>query len=209
MKQVDNLLALDNIEHGFYNAKDSNTVCRPVLMTQVHSADVLVLDDYTETMPAVDALVTKTPNIQLTVKTADCAPVLLADGQNKVIGAVHAGWKGAFQGIIENTILTMLREGAELKHIRAGVGPCLHLNSFEISDGFKALFPRTEYHFFVQKDGKEYFDFLAYVMHRLRRAGIKSVNAIDIDTYTSSDYFSYRREPDNMGRQYSCIKIVK
>ncbi|MBR5130831.1 MAG: peptidoglycan editing factor PgeF [Alphaproteobacteria bacterium] len=209
MEQTYNLSTLAGIKHAFYNAKDFQNAERPVLMTQVHSADVLVLDEYTDTMPAVDALVTKCPNINLTVKTADCAPVLLADDIHGVIGAVHAGWKGAFQGIIENTILKMLELGANLKHIHAAIGPCLHLESFEVSDDFKALFPRTEYHFFIQKDGKECFDFLAYVKHRIRRVGIQSVEAIDIDTYTSSDYFSYRREPENPGRQYSCIQIVK
>lgn len=209
MKQVDNLSILNDIEHGFFDAQDSQTVCCPVLMTQVHSADVLVLDDYTDTLPVVDALVTKVPNIKLTVKTADCAPVLLADGQNGVIGAVHAGWKGAFQGVIENTILKMLEQGADLKHIHAAVGPCLHLDSFEVSSDFKALFPKTEHHFFVQKNDKEYFDFVAYVVHRIRRSGIESVDVIDIDTYSSPDYFSYRREPENPGRQYSCIQIVK
>lgn len=209
MKQANNLLALEGIEHVFCNAEDSKTVFRPILMTQVHSADVLVLDEYTDMMPAVDALVTKCPNLNLTVKTADCAPVLLADNKNGVIGAVHAGWKGAFQGIIENAILKMLEQGAELKHICAAIGPCLHLESFEVSDDFKVLFPRTEHHFFVQKDGKEYFDFVAYVVHRIRRAGVKSVEAIDIDTYTSPDYFSYRREPENPGRQYSYIRIAK
>lgn len=207
MQQVSNLLALSGIEHGFYSAKDFQEAKHPVLMTQVHSADVLVLDEYTDTLPAVDALVTTVPDINLTVKTADCAPVLLADGKNKVIGAVHAGWKGAFQGVIENTILKMLQQGAEIEYICAGVGPCLHMNSFEVSTDFKALFPRTEHHFFVQKDGKEYFDFLAYVVYRLRRAGVSSVEIVDIDTFTSAEYFSYRRELDNPGRQYSCIKI--
>lgn len=209
MKQANNLLTLSGIEHGFCNAIDTKDVIRPVLMTQVHSADVLVINEYTDTLPAVDALVTTHPNIKLTVKTADCAPVLLADSQNGVIGAVHAGWKGAFQGVIENTILKMLEQGAEIKYIHAAIGPCLHKDSFEVSEDFKALFPRTEHCFFEQKGGKEYFDFVAYVKHRIHRAGVNSVDVIDIDTYPSSDYFSYRREPENPGRQYSYIQIVK
>lgn len=209
MKQANNLLTLSGIEHGFCNALDTQDVSHPVLMTQVHSADVMVLEKSTDTMPEVDAFVTSWPYVKLTVKTADCAPVLLADDKNGVIGAVHAGWKGAFQGVIENTILKMLEQGAELKYIHAAIGPCLHKDSFEVSEDFKALFPRTEHCFFDQKDGKEYFDFVAYVIHRIRRAGVNSVDAIDIDTYTSSDYFSYRREPENPGRQYSCIQIVK
>lgn len=209
MKQANNLLTLSGIEHGFCNALDTKDVIRPVLMTQVHSADVMVLEKSTDTMPEVDAFVTSWPYVKLTVKTADCAPVLLADTKNMVVGAVHAGWKGAFQGVIENTILKMLEQGAELKYIHAAIGPCLHKDSFEVSEDFKALFPRTEHCFFEQKDGKEYFDFVAYVIHRIRRAGVNSVDAIDIDTYTSSDYFSYRREPENPGRQYSYIQIVK
>ncbi len=209
MKQANNLLTLSGIEHGFCNAIDTKDVSCPVLMTQVHSADVLVINEYTDTLPAIDALVTTHPNIKLTVKTADCAPVLLADSQNGVIGAVHAGWKGAFQGVIENTILKMLEQGAEIKYIHAAIGPCLHKDSFEVSEDFKALFPRTEHCFFEQKGGKEYFDFVAYVKHRIHRAGVISVDVIDIDTYPSSDYFSYRREPENPGRQYSYIQIVK
>lgn len=209
MKQAPNLLSLNGIEHGFYNAEDSQTVFKPLLMTQIHSADVLVIDNYTDAAPEVDALVTKSRYINLTVKTADCAPILLADAQNEVIGAIHAGWKGAFQGVIENTILKMLGLGAQLKHIHAAVGPCLHLESFEVTEDFKALFPRTEEDFFIKKEDKLYFDFLAYVIYRIRRAGINSIDAVDIDTYTSSDYFSYRRDPQNPGRQYSCIRMVK
>ena len=84
MKQANNLLTLSGIEHGFCDALDTKDVCCPILMTQVHSADVLVINEYTDTMPSVDALVTKMPNINLTVKTADCAPVLLADAETPV-----------------------------------------------------------------------------------------------------------------------------
>lgn len=207
MEQVSNLSKLTGITHAFYNAQDYTLAERPVLMTQVHSADVLVIDAYTNLAPAVDALVTKTPGVNLAVKTADCAPVLLADNVNKVIGAVHAGWKGAFQGVIENTILTMLAQGAQIEHIHAAVGPCLHRDSFEVSGEFKALYPVTEHSFFMEKEGKLYFDFLPYVLHRIHRAGITSVEAVDIDTYPSADYFSYRRDPKNPGRQLSTIQI--
>lgn len=207
MKQVSNLQALKGIEHGFYSALDSGDVVRPILMTQVHSADVLVLDKYTDSLPKVDGLITKTAGLMLTAKSADCAPVLLADGENRVIAAVHAGWKGAFQGVIENALLLMLAQGAKIQNIVAGVGPCLHLESFAVGADMKALFPETEHIFFHIINGEEHFDFLAYVVHRLHRAGVQSVETIDIDTYPNKEYNSYRREPSNPDRQFSCIKI--
>ncbi|MGN1063627.1 MAG: polyphenol oxidase family protein [Alphaproteobacteria bacterium] len=209
MEHSSDLLKLDGISHTFYNAHDYQTAQKPVLMTQVHSADVLVIDSYINLEPTVDALVTKTAGVNLAVKTADCAPVLLADAKNKVIGAVHAGWKGAFQGVIENTILTMLEQGAEKDHIHAAVGPCLHRASFEVTPEFQALFPVTEYSFFEHKQNRIYFDFVAYVVHRIRRAGISFVDTVDIDTYVSPDYFSYRRNPDDPRRQFSTIQLTK
>ena len=207
MKTAKNLSALDCVEHGFYTAEDSRLAQDPILMTQVHSADVLVLDSYRKDGPKVDALVTTAPGLNLTVKTADCAPVLLADSVHGVIGAAHAGWKGAFQGVIENTILKMLECGAVLENIVVAVGPCLHLSSFEVGSEMKALFPVTEHIFFKEWDGREHFDFVAYLMYRLHRAGVRNIEFIDIDTYIDKTYNSYRRDPQNPGRQYSTIRL--
>ena len=210
MEKAHNLSVLSGIGHGFFNRLDSQNVAHPLLMTQVHSADVRVIEKADESMPSVDAWVTKTPGLCLTVKTADCAPVLLADAKNRVIGAAHAGWKGAFQGVIENTVLAMLQQGADLSTIHAAIGPCLHRDSFEVDMAFTALFPKTEHRFFTpMASGKFLFDFVAYVRHRLNRIGIQSVEVIDIDTYTHPDYFSYRLEPENPGRQFSCIWLEK
>lgn len=207
MEKVKNLSELTGIGHGFYNRFDSADVAHPLLMTQVHSADVRVVTTFDETHPQIDAWVSKTPNLCLTVKTADCAPVLLADPVAGVIGAAHAGWKGAFQGVIENTVLEMLKLGAHIHTIRAAVGPCLHRESFEVNADFRALFPVTEHRFFTSKGDKFLFDFVRYVSHRLERIGISSIDVVDIDTYTQADYLSYRREPENPARQYSCIWI--
>ncbi len=208
MKQTPKLSALDFITHGFYNALDSHLDENPILMNQVHSADVLVIDTPPTTPPQVDALVTQTPNLNLTVKTADCAPVLLVDPQAKVIAAVHAGWKGAFQGIIETTILKMIELGANPSRMITAIGPHLQRPSFEIDSAMYALFPKTESHFFTPTNNNHYlFDFDSYVVHRLHRAGIMQIDTIPIDTYTSSEYNSYRREPENMARQYSSIKL--
>ena len=207
MKQLNNLSELKFIQHGFYNASDSSQDKGPILMNQVHSVDVLFLTEKPAEIPSVDALVTQTPNLNLTVKTADCAPVLLADPASQMIAAVHAGWRGAFQGILEATILTMLEHGATLETICAGIGPHIQKNSFEIGSDIKALFPVTENCFFTPHNDKFLFDFDAYVIHRLKRAGIQSITSAGDDTYTDTSYFSYRRDPQNPGRQFSSIMI--
>lgn len=207
MKQVSNLASLDFIEHGFYNAQDFKNDPNPILMDQVHSADALFLKEKPMTPPPVDALITKTPNLNLTVKTADCAPVLLADPTSRMIAAVHAGWKGAFQGILETTVLEMIRHGAHPDTIYAGIGPHIQQPSFEIGKDIQALFPKTEEHFFKFQGDKIFFDFDSYVIHRLKRAGVSAIETIGDDTYPDHTYFSYRRDPKNPGRQFSSIVI--
>lgn len=208
MKQASNLLKLNNIEHGFYNALDSKEVQSPLLMNQVHSADVLVVETPFDEAPKVDALVTKTKGLNLTVKTADCAPVLLADSENEVVAAIHAGWKGAFQGVIETTILKMLELGARIENIVAAVGPHIQKNSFEADEKMRALFPVTEHCFFTPVgDDKYQFDFDGYVCHRLKRAGVHDIVSTLDDTYSDGSYLSFRRDPKNPLRQYSVIAL--
>jgi len=207
MKQVRNLSSLGFITHGFYDATDSEKDPNPVMMNQVHCADALFLTDKPDDLPAVDSLITKTPHLNLTVRTADCAPILLADPTSRLIAAIHAGWKGAFQGIIENTVLQMLRLGANLDTICAGIGPHIQKKSFEIGPDVRALFPKTEDCFFTTVSNKTFFDFDAYVIARLKRAGIQSIETIGDDTYSDNHYFSYRRDPKNPGRQLSSIMI--
>ncbi|MBR6412110.1 MAG: peptidoglycan editing factor PgeF [Alphaproteobacteria bacterium] len=207
MKQVSNLTSLDFIDHAFYDATDFQNDPDPIFMNQVHSADALFLTEKPLTPPSVDALITKTPGLNLTVKTADCAPVLLADPTSKMIAAVHAGWKGAFQGILEATVLEMVNCGANIKTIQAGIGPHIQLPSFEIGPDTKALFPKTEEQFFISQADKLFFDFDAYVIHRLKRAGIRSIESVGDDTYPDPLYFSYRRNPSDKGRQFSSISI--
>lgn len=207
MEQTKNLTELDFITHGFYNATDSARTSASVLMNQVHSADALFLTERPDTAPSVDALITQTPGLSLTVKTADCAPVLLADPTSRMIAAVHAGWRGAFQGILEITVSEMIRHGARLDTIRAGIGPHIQRPSFEMGTEIKALFPATESVFFSTYNDRFLFDFDAYVIHRLKRAGVISVESVGADTYPDTTYFSYRRDPANSGRQYSSITI--
>ena len=128
-----NLFQIPDLNAGFCNAQESENNPPPFLMNQVHSADVLILTENPNETLTCDALITKEKGLPLTVKTADCAPILLADTTNQIIGAVHAGWKGAFQGVIENTLLAMLSIGADIHHIKTAIGPHLTQRSFQVS----------------------------------------------------------------------------
>ena len=209
MKTLPLLEQIKTIEHGFLNAHDSSTLKNPILMNQVHSVDVLYIDKAPDAPLMVDALVTDVKGLNLTVKTADCAPILLVDANKGIIGAVHAGWRGAFQGIIETTILKMQSLGADIKDITAGIGPHIQLESFEADEKMKALFPVTEHHFFkaTNEAEKYHFDFNGYLIHRLRRIGIHSIASAGDDTFTDENYLSYRRDPQNPARQYSFIAL--
>ena len=206
MKQSDNLISIPFVSHGFYNKTDTSTDINPILMTQVHSADALFITQKPDEPPKVDALITQTPNLNLTVYTADCAPVLLVDTTSKMIAAIHAGWKGTFQGIIENTVLKMIQHGACINTIHAAIGPHIQRDSFEIGENVQTLFPTTEKSFFTERNGKTLFDFNAYIKHRLKRIGIQSIQSIGDDTYSNMNYFSFRRG-DTIKRQYSSIMI--
>ena len=192
---------------GFYDALESESILDAIKMNQVHSADALYISEIPDEAPFVDALITDKPGLKLAVKTADCAPILIADTKRHLVAAVHAGWKGAFQGVIENTLLKMIELGGNPKDIVAGIGPNLQKKSFEISPEMRALFPKTESHFFTDENGKIYFDFDAYVIHRLHRSGISVIESVGIDTYTDFQYNSYRRDPQNPARQFSIIEI--
>ncbi|MBO7244167.1 MAG: peptidoglycan editing factor PgeF [Alphaproteobacteria bacterium] len=198
----------ESISHGFFDAKESAKLQNLILMNQVHSADVLFIDAPCAEAPQVDALITKTPQLALAVKTADCAPVLLFEPKSKIVAAIHAGWKGAFQGVIENTILKMIEVGADVSYLMAGIGPHIQKESFEADEKMKALFPVTEHHFFEKVgEGRYHFDFHGYVVYRLKRAGVKFIDSVLIDTYQNNQYLSYRRDPSNPARQFSVIML--
>ena len=194
---------------GFCNATESASLEQPILMDQVHGVDTLIITNSPSSVPQCDALVSSTEGLKLTIKTADCAPVLFLDPMAKVIAATHAGWKGAFQGILENTVLTMLKLGATLPNIHTAIGPHLTKENFQVSVEMKNLFPTTEHRFFISSAAGIYFDFTAYLVHRLERAGIHRIDLFPIDTFADSTYNSYRRDKTNPARQYSFIQLNK
>ncbi|ATY33674.1 peptidoglycan editing factor PgeF [Sphingomonas psychrotolerans] len=191
---------------------------RLVTLFQVHSPDaVAVIEPYEERLrPRADALVTDRPGLALGILTADCAPVLLADTQAGVVGAAHAGWKGAIGGVTDSTIALMETLGARRERIAAAVGPCIARASYEVDDGFFRRFaeadPANERFFADGKSGHHQFDLEAYVAHRLAAAGIRTVEVLGLDTYYDENrFYSFRRathrgEPD-YGRQIAIIGI--
>lgn len=187
---------------------------------QVHGADEAVAGRpwALEDRPHADAMVTDRPNLLLGILTADCAPVLFADHQAVVVGAAHAGWRGALAGITDSTIAAMEKLGARREHIHAAVGPCIAQPNYEVDVAFRDRFlvadPANER--FFTDDGpnaKPHFDLEAYVVHRLLSAGVGEVEALNLGTYAdASRFFSFRRathrgEPD-YGRQLSAIAIA-
>ena len=191
---------------------------RLLTLYQIHSADaVIVADPFDDrARPRADAMVTDRPGLLLGILTADCAPVLLADREAGVVGAAHAGWKGALAGVTDRTLDAMETLGADRTRIRAAIGPCIARRSYEVDDAFRARFaeadPANERFFNDSRPGHHLFDLEGYVAHRLGAAGIRHVEALGLDTYADETrFFSFRRathrnEPD-YGRQIAVVGL--
>jgi len=191
-------------------------------LSQIHSAIVHALPWGGEGRPEGDAMVTATPGVALGILTADCAPVLLADPRARVIGAAHAGWKGALgtdgRGVLEATLDGMEKLGALRDKVTAVIGPCISQANYEVGWDFRDRFLELglkNRRFFVpsEKEGHYRFDLPGYVAHRLTAAGTGTVEMSGICTYPAENgYFSFRRtthagEPD-YGRQISAIVLT-
>ena len=168
---------------------------------QVHSPDVVVATEpwQASTRPRGDAMVTKTPGIALGVTAADCGPVLMVDPKSRVIGAAHAGWKGALGGVLEATVDAMEGQGASRGDIVVGLGPMLRQRNYEVGMEFVARFEEADAdnaRFFssASRNGHAMFDLPGYIHARLAAAGVLLVDDIDLCTYADEDsFFSYRR----------------
>ena len=186
---------------------------------QVHSPDVVVVSKpwAAKERPRCDGVVTTTAGLALGVTGADCGMILFADPQARVIGAAHAGWKGALSGVIEATVETMVAEGASRERIRAGLGPCIAQGSYEVGAEFVAGFAdgdTASAGFFgaSANEGRSMFDLHGYIAERAARAGIGGFEDSGLDTYADElRFFSYRRtthrkEPD-YGRLVAAIVL--
>lgn len=187
---------------------------------QIHSPEVVVAEaPWThEQRPRADAIVTKIPRLAIGVSTADCGPVLLADPQARVIGAAHAGWRGALTGVIEATIAAMERLGGKRSRIVAAAGPMIRQPSYEVGqdliDRFVAVEP-ANVRFFkpAARPGHAMFDLAGFVVSRLRRAEVAQIEDLGHCTYADPErFYSYRRtthraEPD-YGRHINAIALA-
>ncbi len=186
---------------------------------QVHSPDAIAVDaPFKGEPPHGDALVTSTPGLMVAVNVADCGPVLFADPKAGVVGAAHAGWKGAVGGVLENTLDAMESLGAQRHDIIAVLGPCIRQPSYEVGPDFveNVLAINDSYsRFFVpsEKSGHVFFDLAGCIAARFEAADIHQFYDLNYDTYTNEQqFFSFRRtthrnEPD-YGRQIAAICLA-
>lgn len=165
-----------------------------------------------------DGLVSDKPDTILCVRTADCAPVLFADYETGIIGACHAGWRNALNGVVENTINLMLSKGAKLENIRAAIGPCLQRPSFNAKEDMLKTFINVndQYEEYFHPHNTDYkFDLERFVFDKLQNLRLNNITRSGIDTYTDEDYFSSRRsthqgtvkQTNDFPTQLSCIKL--
>jgi YfiH family protein len=218
----------DNPDHVQENRRRAATtldVGEGSLVTayQVHSAKVAVVEKPWKpgSAPQVDAMVTQRRGLALGILTADCAPILLADVKAGVIGAAHAGWKGAIGGVIEATVEAMTKLGAKPERILAAVGPCIAQNSYEVGPEFPAPFvaedPMNGRYFLPDRNGdgepRWRFDLGGYVSDKLERLSLAAVETLPYDTCADDrHFFSYRRAclrgEKDYGRGLSAIALA-
>jgi YfiH family protein len=188
---------------------------------QIHSPEVVVAETPwpSSERPRADAIVTRTPHLAIGISTADCGPVLLADPEARVIGAAHAGWRGALTGVIEQTVAAMEKLGARRGRIVAAAGPMIRQPNYEVGqdliDRFVAVDPNT-IRFFkpAQRPGHSMFDLAGYVVSRLRRAEIAEIEDLGLCTYADpAQFYSYRRATHraeaDYGRHINAIALTE
>lgn len=188
-------------------------------LKQIHSNKVYIFNDL-NILPSIDeieadAVITKIKNLVIGVSTADCVPILLIDKKNEIIAAIHAGWKGAVSGIIENTITEMVKIGSNIKEIKALIGPHLRVKNFEVKDDFIKNLENKNINglkFISKKDNKYLFNITEFVKDILKNQGINYTYDVNLNTYTNHElFFSYRRschqKKDKLGCQFSAIML--
>ena len=187
-----------------------------ILMNQTHSNKVQIVENKNnlERIEA-DAVLTKNNELALCVLTADCAPILIYETKKKIVGCIHAGWKGAFFGIIENTILKLSEMGGDKNNLAVTVGPCISQNNYEVKKDFYSNFmsQSKQNEKFFEKKGNEKFRFnlRAYINKKFQDLGVQTIDNIAVDSFASeNEYFSHRRAKklgqDDYGR---CISVIK
>jgi YfiH family protein len=197
---------------------------RLATLKQIHSTNVILIDKNTDIQTLkeyeADGLIVKDNNIILGVLTADCMPILFADKEKKIVAAIHCGWKGLVDGIIEITLESLLKNTSSLENILVAIGPCIQQDSYEVDTDFYTKIVNknnTASTFFKEKkDGKYLFNLPSYAKNILLKCGMlgKNIDVLNYDTYKNEElFFSHRRSTHKnaptRGLQISCIKINK
>ena len=189
-----------------------------VLMNQIHSNKFHFIDKTSKLITNKfegDALITNKVNLPIAVLTADCAPILIHDEKAKMIAAIHAGWKGAYKGIIAKVISFMVKKGCSTRNITAVIGPCISINNYQVKRDFIKKFIKKDkknLFFFKKIKNKNYFNLSKYIHYQLKALNIKKIDIINKDTFVpKNNFFSARRSisrnENDYGRNISVIMI--
>ena len=187
------------------------------LLNQIHSNKFVFIDNKykSKIKPKADAIITDQINLPIAVLTADCVPILICDNQKQIIAAIHAGWKGAFKGIISKVIKFMIKKGSKTKNITAVIGPAISVKNYEVKKDFYKKFTRkdkTNHKFFKMSKEKLYFNLSSYVKSLILKSGVKKIEKLDVDTFDAKNkFFSARRSKSlnhaDYGRNISIIML--
>ena len=186
-----------------------------ILLHQLHSKKIFFVNKVSKKNLFGDGLITNTKNVAIGILTADCAPILFFDPKKNIIGAVHAGWKGAYKKIGIKVINYFKKKGSKLNNIFAVIGPCISQSSYEVKNDFKVKFLKQDQknigHFKIFRN-KIYFDLKGYIYEQLKNAGVNNIEIIKKDTFnTKNNFFSARRslkkKINDYGRNISIIMI--
>ena len=197
--------------------KISNKAKNIFFLHQIHSNKFIFIDKKynNKNKPKADAIITDQINLPIAVLTADCAPILIYDDKIKMIAAIHAGWKGAFKGIINKVIKFMIKKGCDLENITAVIGPSISQKNYQVKQDFKKKFIKKDkknYIFFKNKKNRLYFDLTSYIYSSLKKINITNIDVLNIDTFDiKNKFFSARRalklKHNDYGRNISIIML--
>tara|TARA_Y100000590_G_C15707315_1_gene1009093 strand:+ start:1885 stop:2649 length:765 start_codon:yes stop_codon:yes gene_type:complete len=188
-----------------------------ITLNQKHSNDVIYFKNENSVKNKLigDAIVSKVKNVGIGILTADCTPILFYDPKKNIIGCAHAGWKGAFNGIIQNTVKKFNQLGSKNKHLIVAVGPCIKQNNYEVKIDFFEKFISQNYEnarFFseLKKNDRYNFDLRGYINKELHNLRIKNIENIELDTFSKKNlFYSYRRSIQNKEKDYGrCISVI-
>ena len=211
----------DNRENVIQNinivSKKLNCEKNPIVaLNQNHGNKVVCFNNQEDIKNKIigDAIVTTLKNVGISVLTADCVPILFYNPQKKIVGCVHAGWKGALNGIIENTVDKFLELNSNTRDLVAAIGPCINHHHYEVGHDFYKKFvdqnKNNQQFFIVLNDKKYLFNIRSYINAKLIRLGINNIDHIEMDTFSNKEnFFSYRRSKKNDDKDYGrCISVI-